>query len=292
MILGFKKIIQIIIITVVLLVVINGGHLKLYDFVQDEVNSILDFNQDKQIKDYEKFVFELNGNFYKFSNDEDKWIVSTDKENYEISKSFINFNFIEGKNKFLTSQNLKIYKNWQVISKNDFEKEFITISSNACSWSHNFEEGKNQKTKEALITELNINEDSFSEELIKYDVEYKEVLSIISMETGASFIKSNPSVLGDNGKAVGLMQIWPTSAGKEVKEKLGFDFCDTKEGLSNPVNNIKCGIGYLSLCKKKSKNDFEKTARCYNGGYSAIDGSKPCANSYADIALMYYKENN
>lgn len=137
---------------------------------------------------------------------------------------------------------------------------------------------------------MNINENTFEDELKKYNVEFREVLSIMSMETGPSYIENNPNVIGDSGKAVGLMQIWPTSAGEEVKDKLGIDYCDTKEGLSNVENNIKCGIGYIYLCKKQSKEDFEKTARCYNGGYGAINGKSACANSYADVALKYYRE--
>lgn len=151
MLLGFRKLIQIIIFVVVLLIIIMGGHMTLYDFVKNKVNSITDFENKDKIKEYEEFVFEQDGNFYRFSVEKNEWLVSTNKENYYSSSSMKSLDFVAGKNQLLNSainkNNIKIYRNWKILSEKDFNKQFVEISSKACGWSHNYYEGKERKLK-------------------------------------------------------------------------------------------------------------------------------------------------
>ena len=69
----------------------------------------------------------------------------------------------------------------------------------------------------------------------------------------------NPNLIGDDGRAYGLMQIWPLYHSKRM-EKLGCTY------LLDPYHNVMVGVDYLAELLGKYNGDYAKALTAYNRG--------------------------
>jgi soluble lytic murein transglycosylase-like protein len=75
---------------------------------------------------------------------------------------------------------------------------------------------------------------------------------------------------GSQGE-IGLMQILPSTA-RQIARKIGqgsvagLSDAKLRSYLSEPRNNLKFGLSYLSTCHKMAKGDIAATVGCYNAG--------------------------
>lgn len=85
--------------------------------------------------------------------------------------------------------------------------------------------------------------------------EYADTLifAIVMTESGG-----NPDALGDNGQAVGLMQIQPRWH-QEMIEDTGLD-------PYVPIENVELGILYLDQCMRENNYDLVRALKQYNSG--------------------------
>lgn len=70
----------------------------------------------------------------------------------------------------------------------------------------------------------------------------------------------DPSAMGDDGQAFGLMQIWLTTA-------QGIGFAGTGDELLDPATNLAWGLKYLRrVFDQVAKGDWSMAAAAYNEG--------------------------
>lgn len=80
----------------------------------------------------------------------------------------------------------------------------------------------------------------------------------------------NATARGSQGE-IGLMQIMPSTA-RQIARKIGrgsiASLSDAKlrSYLSEPSNNLRFGLDYLSTCHKMAKGNIGATVGCYNAG--------------------------
>lgn len=101
----------------------------------------------------------------------------------------------------------------------------------------------------------------------KYSIEESLILAIMQIES--SF---NPYAIS-NSNAIGLMQILPHSAGKDVFKMKGKSGKPSQRYLFDPENNIDTGAAYLSILKNSYLAGIQNSASrryavisAYNGG--------------------------
>ncbi|MDD5475400.1 MAG: murein transglycosylase domain-containing protein [Syntrophales bacterium] len=94
------------------------------------------------------------------------------------------------------------------------------------------------------------------------------------MRTESSF---NPYAVS-RSQALGLMQVMPSTAGRDVYRMLnGQDGIPSREFLMNPENNIRYGVAYLNILWNRYLNDIKDelsreycTIAAYNAGAGAV----------------------
>lgn len=96
------------------------------------------------------------------------------------------------------------------------------------------------------------------------------VFAIIMTESGG-----NPDALGDNGQAVGLMQIQPRWH-QEMIKNTGLD-------PYTPIENVELGILYLDRCMQENNYDLIRALKQYNSG----DPEYP-RDDYVDTVMDWY----
>ena len=102
----------------------------------------------------------------------------------------------------------------------------------------------------------------------RYDVSPSLVYAVIKTESAF-----NPYAVSSS-PAYGLMQIVPTSAGRDTFRKIkGYDHIPSKEYLFIPENNIELGIAYLNIIENQYLGKIQHpvtreycTISAYNGG--------------------------
>lgn len=105
------------------------------------------------------------------------------------------------------------------------------------------------------------------------------MLSMIYVES-----KGDPNIIGDHGKAVGLTQIWLTTANDY--EKI------SKEDLLLPENNIRISFLHFKHLLEKYNGNFALALYAWNRGAGKVDKliayGQPVENNYA--ARVYRAE--
>lgn len=86
----------------------------------------------------------------------------------------------------------------------------------------------------------------------------------------------DPNCIGDNGNAIGLLQIHKAAA-----FEMGFSWNDLKD----PAKNIDCGVGYLAKQMKAMGGNEEWALAAFNQGPTVIGRAK----HYADAILATAK---
>lgn len=131
--------------------------------------------------------------------------------------------------------------------------------------------------------ELALKYDAVNFKINKY-VSYKDILAIICTETGPYLLagKTGNELIGDNGKAIGIMQIHDAAL-QDVNKKLGTNIKWTK--LKDDEKNIMVGSTYLQICyekavKEKSADIRKLAIRKYNGGITAVKDNNNISISY------------
>lgn len=104
-------------------------------------------------------------------------------------------------------------------------------------------------------------EDIIQSKASRHKVDPNLVKAIIKVESNWQ-----PTAIGDDGLAFGLMQVWLSTA--REKSKLGNAL--TKEMLLKPSVNINQGVGYLREQYDKYHN-WEKAVAAYNAGSYFVD---------------------
>nr|BET44336.1 MAG: membrane-bound lytic murein transglycosylase MltC [Candidatus Aschnera chinzeii] len=105
----------------------------------------------------------------------------------------------------------------------------------------------------------------------KYGVDKSLILAIIQIESNF-----NPYAIS-SAEALGLMQILPNAAGKDVYLAQGKIGIPNRNYLLDPINNIELGTAYLALLQnnylsniKDSKSKRYATIIAYNGGIGTV----------------------
>lgn len=136
--------------------------------------------------------------------------------------------------------------------------------------------------------------------VLKYAQEYKIspalIMALIKKES--TFVST---AIGDNGLAVGLMQLhWDAAYDAGYRSARGNSTASAKadwpvDGL-DPDRNIRYGSTYLKLCYEdykdapQYKNDpLKNSVSCYNLGLTSGPNTKNERN-YVNIVLEYYKD--
>lgn len=102
-------------------------------------------------------------------------------------------------------------------------------------------------------------------------------------------VESNwdPNILGDDGRAIGLMQVWLSTA--RSRSRMGEAL--TKDILFRPKVNINQGVGYLRA-QYDRYGSWEKAVSAYNAGRYLVDPETGNAanQGYVDKVNKYYKK--
>jgi len=121
-------------------------------------------------------------------------------------------------------------------------------------------------------------------------VSYKDILSIICIETGAFLVngKRNADLIGDDGKSFGIMQV-SEEAMEDINLDLGL-YYQKSDLLKNMNANICTGAHYLELCyeraiQEKAKDIRMLAVRKYNAGILT-------ATEKNTISMDYYNRFN
>ncbi|MCK9282171.1 MAG: hypothetical protein M0P71_16245 [Melioribacteraceae bacterium] len=119
------------------------------------------------------------------------------------------------------------------------------------------------------------------------------ILSVINQETGTLFNnKTNNNITGDNGSAVGYMQIRQPAL-TDVNKNFGTNYLFSD--LYGETINLIVGSLYLELCYRSALNNNSQNPvwlafKKYNGGIDETDLSKnSMANTYANNVYSLYQ---
>lgn len=104
----------------------------------------------------------------------------------------------------------------------------------------------------------------------EYDIAYGLIISVIKTETEFQW------VTGDNGNAVGYMQIWPYWW-QDTADSYGLD-------IYNPVDNVHLGIIILTDALDDNGGDLNKALKQYNSGNPNSE-----SNHYVDKVYKNYE---
>jgi hypothetical protein len=106
----------------------------------------------------------------------------------------------------------------------------------------------------------------------QYEIAYNLVLSVIKTES-----EFQVDVIGDNGDAIGLMQIQP-KWWKGLADDNGLD-------IYEPIDNVHLGILILNKALDDNAGDLNKALKQYNSGNPNYAG-----NEYVEKVFNNYKE--
>ncbi len=123
------------------------------------------------------------------------------------------------------------------------------------------------------------------EESIKYNIDSKLILAIIQAESEFNFRARS------HKGAIGLMQLRPNTA-KWVSSNLGLRYRGL-ESLYDPDYNIKMGIHYLDMMRRKYRS-LEEALAAYNRGPAGleryVEEENELPKKYVERVMGYYKE--
>jgi len=124
----------------------------------------------------------------------------------------------------------------------------------------------------------------------KFGVPSQVIKGVINVESGF-----NPSASGDGGKALGLMQIWPTIHQQTCASQCGFSTQTNNNEYFNAEKNICCGTAILSQNYKLWVNGNPSAAcvkfRNYNGWNAALRGYNGWSNVACNAGNPSYVED-
>ena len=104
----------------------------------------------------------------------------------------------------------------------------------------------------------------------EYDIAYGLIISIIKTESEFKW------VIGDNGQAIGYMQIWP-HWWQDTADTYGLD-------IYNPTDNVHLGTIILKQALTDNDGDLDKALKQYNSGNPNSE-----SNQYVDKVYRNYK---
>lgn len=103
-----------------------------------------------------------------------------------------------------------------------------------------------------------------------YEISYELILAVIKTESEFQW------VIGDEGQAVGYMQIWP-KWWQGTADEHGLD-------INNPIDNVHLGIIILTDALDDNCGDLNKALKQYNSGNPHYQG-----NEYIDKVFENYE---
>lgn len=95
----------------------------------------------------------------------------------------------------------------------------------------------------------------------KYELSYELVLAVIMTESSG-----RPDTSGDNGDAIGLMQIQPKWYGELISE--------TGLNVGEPIENVELGIIILLGFLKENDGSIDRALKQYNSGNPDYEGNE------------------
>ena len=95
----------------------------------------------------------------------------------------------------------------------------------------------------------------------KYELSYELVLAVIMTESSG-----RPDTSGDNGDAIGLMQIQPKWYGELISE--------TGLNVDEPIENVELGIIILLGFLKENDGSIDRALKQYNSGNPDYEGNE------------------
>ena len=104
----------------------------------------------------------------------------------------------------------------------------------------------------------------------EYEIAYGLIISVIKTESDFQW------VTGDNGQAIGYMQIWPYWW-QDTADKYGLD-------INNPADNVQLGIIILTDALDDNAGDLNKALKQYNSGNPNSE-----SNHYVDKVYKNYE---
>lgn len=124
-----------------------------------------------------------------------------------------------------------------------------------------------------LDAELQVNIYTICKE---YEIAYDLILAVIKTESDFQW------VTGDNGQAVGYMQIWPYWW-QGTADKYGLD-------INNPADNVHLGIIILTDALDDNAGDLNKALKQYNSGNPNYPGNEYIEKVFANYEWILSKE--
>ena len=124
-----------------------------------------------------------------------------------------------------------------------------------------------------LDAELQVNIYTICKE---YEIAYDLILAVIKTESEFRW------VTGDNGQAVGYMQIWPYWW-QDTADLYGLD-------IYNPADNVHLGIIILTNALKENDGDLNKALKQYNSGNPNYPGNEYIEKIFANYEWILSKE--
>lgn len=124
-----------------------------------------------------------------------------------------------------------------------------------------------------LDAELQVNIYTICKE---YEIAYDLILAVIKTESEFRW------VTGDNGQAVGYMQIWPYWW-QGTADKYGLD-------INNPADNVHLGIIILTDALDDNAGDLNKALKQYNSGNPNYPGNEYIEKVFANYEWILSKE--